>query len=173
MQRIVVLGSGGAGKSTFSVRVARETGLPLVHLDALYWKPGWVESSKSEWAATVEEIVRGEQWIVDGNYGGTLEQRLAACDTVIFLDVPRHQCLWRVIKRRLRYRGRSRPDMREGCNERLTLAFLLWIWRYPETRKPLVLKRLREISPARSVIVLNSASAIENFTLTSFHLPGA
>ena len=114
MQRVLVIGSGGAGKSAFAVRLGQATGLPVIHLDAAYWKPGWREPSKDAWAARVTQLLAGEHWIMDGNYGGTLEQRLAACDTVVFLDMPRLLCIWRVLKRFVQYRGRTRPDVTAG-----------------------------------------------------------
>ncbi len=73
---------------------------------------------------------------MDGNYGGTLARRLAACDTVVFLDMPRLLCLLRVVRCFLRYRGRSRPGMAAGCHEQLTWSFLCWIWQYPRRRWP-------------------------------------
>src|ERR1051325_11561095 len=118
MRRVLVIGSGGAGKSTFAARLGERTGLPVVHLDAHYWRAGWRETPREEWDARVDELLAADEWIIDGNYGGTLARRLAACDTVIFLDLPRTLCLWRVVKRRALFRGRSRPDMAEGWPER-------------------------------------------------------
>jgi len=105
MRRVLVIGSGGAGKSTFARRLAQCAGLPLIHLDAIYWKPGWLETPKEEWTQVVESLLAGERWVMDGNYGGTLEQRLASCDTVVFLDLPRSLCLWRAAVRWVRFRG--------------------------------------------------------------------
>jgi adenylate kinase family enzyme len=100
---------------------------------------------------------------MDGNYSGTLDLRLAACDSVIFLDFPRLVCLWRVIRRRIRFRGRSRPDMAHGCPEHLTWEFIRWIWNYPTERRPRILARLSALGNDRRVIVLSSVSEIENF----------
>jgi adenylate kinase family enzyme len=73
--------------------------LPLIHLDRLYWKPNWVETTdKSEWKRTIENALRHDAWILDGNYSGTLEMRLEKCDTVIFLDLPRLLCVYRILK---------------------------------------------------------------------------
>jgi adenylate kinase family enzyme len=104
MKRVVVIGSGGAGKSTFSRRLHAATGLPLIHLDRLFWRPGWTEMPNEEWRATNEMLVKAEAWIIDGNYGGTMDVRLAAADTIIFLDLPRLVCLYRVLKRLAAYR---------------------------------------------------------------------
>src|ERR1051326_8693301 len=92
-----------SGKSVLATRIAAQTGLPLIHLDALFWKPGWVETPRDEWRRTVEELVEGDAWVMDGNYGGTLDLRLAACDTVLFLDFPPIVCLCRVLKRRVQF----------------------------------------------------------------------
>lgn len=163
MKRILVIGSGGAGKSTFAARLATVMGLPLIHLDAEYWQPGWVEPPKREWADKVEQLIAAECWVMDGNYGGTMEQRLAACDTVIFLDLPRWLCLWRVVKRYFRYRGQARPDMTPGCAEQLTLDFLWWIWNYPNQQRPQILARLALLEPGKRSVVLQSSAEIDTF----------
>lgn len=163
MKKVLVIGSGGVGKSTFSARLAAKTGLPLVHLDAVYWRPGWVKTPKDEWGRTVERLVAGDAWLMDGNFGGTLELRLAACDTVIFLDLPRVLCLWRVLMRRLRFRNQGRPDMSPGCPERLNWEFLRWVWTYPNLQRPKVLARLEALRAEKSVVVLRSRREVEEF----------
>lgn len=163
MERVVVIGSSGAGKSHFAARLAQRTGLPLVHLDALYWRPGWVKPDGDEWVRTVERLTAGERWIIDGNYGGTMEQRLAACDTAIFLDQPRVVCLRRAVQRRIRFHGRARPDLTRGCPERLTPAFIRWIWNYPTNQRPRVLRRLRALRPDQRAVILRSPAAVEAF----------
>src|SRR5437667_11281349 len=134
MKRVLVIGSGGTGKTTVARRLAQRTGLPLIHLDLLYWRPGWQPTPGDEWQQTVGRLVAGEEWIIDGNYGGTLDLRLTACDTVVFLDLPRLLCLWRVLVRQLRYFGRERPKLPEGGSARLSLVSPVWIWTYPPRR---------------------------------------
>lgn len=163
MRRVLVIGSAGAGKSNFAARLAARTRLPLVHLDALYWRPGWTEPPRDEWDATLERLLAGERWILDGNYGRTLERRLAACDTAVFLDLPRTVCLRRAVWRRIRFHGRSRPDMREGCPERLTWAFVRWIWRYPREQRPRVMTQLAALRPGQRAVVLRSPAEVEAF----------
>lgn len=171
MRRILLIGSGGAGKSTLARTLAERTGLPLIHLDALFWRPGWVETPAAEWRGTVAGLLQREAWVMDGNFGGTLDLRLAACDTAIFLDLPPAVCLWRVMKRRLRYRGESRPDMTPGCPERLDLDFLLWIAFYRLRRRKAVLAKLAAAAAdGKRAVVLDSDAAVARFVST---LPAA
>ena len=163
--RILIIGSGGSGKSTLARQLAERTGLPLVHLDALYWHPGWVETSHDEWDRVVAELVSRDRWIMDGNYGRTMVQRLTACDTVIFLDLPSLTCVWRILKRGWQYRGRNRPDLSEGCPEQVpSLDFVLWVWRYRKRRRPEILERLAAIESTRQVIILRTPAEVERFT---------
>jgi adenylate kinase family enzyme len=163
MQKVLVIGSSGAGKSVFAARLAERTGLPLIHLDAVYWKPGWVKTPKEEWARTVDALIQRDAWVMDGNYAGTLDRRLAACDTAIFLDLPRSVCLWRAIKRRIAFRRGGRPDITPGCSERLTWEFIRWIWEYPRNQRPRVLARLAALRPEQRAVVLRSAVEIDGF----------
>lgn len=163
MRRVLVIGSGGAGKSTFAREVGARTGLPVVHLDALFWRAGWTQTSKDEWLRTIDALLEGDAWVLDGNYGGTLERRIAAADTVVFLDLPRAVCLWRAVRRWMRYRGRSRPDMAEGCPEQLHREFVRWVWNYPRVQRPRVLKMLEAAPPGTRVVVLRSRREVSAF----------
>ena len=163
MQRILVIGSGGSGKTTVAREIAHRLGLPLVHLDALYWQPGWRPTDKPAWEAIVREQIAGPRWVMDGNYSGTLDLRLARCDTVVFLDLPRGVCLWRVARRWLAFRGRTRPDMARDCPERITWEFVRWIWTYPARRRAGILRRLAQMRADQRAIVLSSSAAIRRF----------
>lgn len=137
--------------------------MPLIHLDALYWRPGWDPTPADEWRIRVQALIGGERWIMDGNYGGTLDMRLEACDTVVFLDLSRWLCLWRVVKRQLRHRHGVRPEMAPGCPERMTWEFIEWIWTYPARRRGPILARLDALRPRKQVHVLSSSHAVESF----------
>lgn len=164
MRRILIVGPGGGGKSTLARRIASRLDLPLIHLDARYWRPGWVAPPKDAWRQTVERLTQGERWVMDGNYGGTLALRLDACDTAILMDMPPHVCLWRILRRRWTHRGVSRPDMAPGCPETIDPRFLGWIALYRWRHRPAVLARFAEAAAmGKRTVVLDSDAAVEAF----------
>jgi adenylate kinase family enzyme len=163
LKRILVIGSGGAGKSTFARNLGAILDLPVIHLDPVYWKAGWEKPSKSDWARTVGKLVAQHEWIMDGNFGGTLPQRLRRADAVILLDTSRWVCLWRVAKRFMKYRGRHRPDMTPGCQERFDWEFVKWIWNYPSRSKPAKLALLEASTPDQRVVILQSNRDVARF----------
>jgi adenylate kinase family enzyme len=162
VQRVLLIGSGGAGKTTLSRQIGAKLHLPVIHLDAHYWHPGWVATPPDEWRLVVQELIARPRWVMDGNYGGTMDLRLAACDTVIFLDLPRLVCLWRVVKRTFRSRGETRPEVAPGNPERLGWEFLAWIWSYPSSRRPKILAKLRTLESKR-VVILSSQRDVDRF----------
>ena len=168
MKRILIIGSGGAGKSTLARRLGEKMGIEVVHLDKLFWKPGWVPTAKDEWRGIVRQALENDSWIIDGNFGGTLEMRVRACDTIIFLDLPRYICIYRILKRWALYRKKTRSDMAPGCDEKMDLEFFIWVWSYPTRSKPekeLVLERYGD---EKTIIRLRSNREIEEFLEKSF-----
>lgn len=163
MQKIAIIGSPGSGKSTLARELGAILRLPIHHLDTLYWRSGWQPMARPDWEALQANLVEQERWIIDGNYRSTLPIRIGAADTVIFIDLPRSVCLWRAIRRVFQYRGHSRPDMAEGCEERIDRQFLAFIWGYPEKERPRVLQLLEGVRPPRQVIHLSSIREIEAF----------
>lgn len=162
MKRVLVIGSSGAGKSTFAKRLGEATGLKVIHLDKLFWSPNWVEMPKDQWREkVVQTLEASDSWIIDGNYSGTLEMRLKKCDTVIFLDMPRIVCVWRILKRVAFYHKSTRPDMADGCDEKFDWQFVKWTWSYPTRSKPKVESLLK--NSQKNVIRLKSKKEIEGF----------
>ncbi|HWI63163.1 MAG TPA: AAA family ATPase [Symbiobacteriaceae bacterium] len=163
MERIAVIGSPGAGKSTLSRRLGEALGLSVVHLDRLFWRPGWVETPRPEWHALQEDLVRQERWIIDGNYGGSLGIRLNRATAVVFLDYPPLLCLWGALKRRVQHRRGGRPDMAEGCPEAIDLPFLRFIWTFRREGRPRIEAKLAELPAGVSVYRLRSRAEADAF----------
>ena len=131
MNRVLIIGPCGSGKSTLARELAPILGLPLHHLDRMNWQPGWIESDKKDLRDRIAEVVAKDSWLIDGNYSASLDIRLKRADTILYLDYPIVLCLWRVF-RRMTSAGRAlRPDMTEGCVERVDPAFLWYVatWR--------------------------------------------
>jgi adenylate kinase family enzyme len=164
MRNVLVMGSSGSGKSTFARELAERLGVEVIHLDAAFWKPGWVESSDEEFREKVAALAARDTWVMDGNYTTkTLDLRLPRTDTIIYLDTPRRTCLWRVAKRSVKNYGRTRPDLGDECPEQIDLAFFKWVWDYPKEREPKMLRMLDEQRAEKQVIVLRNKAEIEAF----------
>jgi adenylate kinase family enzyme len=163
MQRILIIGCGGAGKSTLSRKLHAITGIPLIHLDQSYWQPNWVEPDKDDWTRTVTELIQAPSWIIDGNYGGTMDIRIQRADTIIFMDASRWKCLFRIVKRVLLNYGRSRIDMPEGCPEQFSFEFFKYIYHYNDTRRPGILEKLSRLSSTKNIVILSSNQAVKNY----------
>lgn len=161
MKRILIVGCCGAGKSTIARKLKACLGLPVIHLDQHYHLPNWEEPSTEVWRNRVSQLVNGERWIMDGNYGGSLDIRLPVADTVIFMDYPTSTCLWRVLTRTWKYRGTVRPDMPAGCRERFDLNFLHYVATFNIVRRPILLKQI-EAFHGRTVL-LKSDEAVADF----------
>jgi adenylate kinase family enzyme len=152
-QRILVLGSGGSGKSTLARQLGDQLGLPVIHLDIHYWSYGWKPTPEAEWQGRVRQLAHGERWVMDGNFSGSLPIRIERCDAALFLDLSRWVCVRSVLSRWLRYRFGQRPDLPEGCPEKIDLEFLSWVWNFPERSRPKVLAELQRAG--RGVQVLH------------------
>ena len=164
---MVILGPGGAGKSVLAREIGRRTGLPVVHLDRLFWREGWTPAPREEARRELARAVASDGWILDGNFldeAGDGDPRFERADTVVFLDFSRARCVWRVLTRLARDRGRSRADLPAGCHEGFDPDLLRWIWAYPKTDRPRVLRLLAAVEE-RGVGVhrLRSPSGVRRF----------
>ncbi len=137
----MVIGCPGSGKSTFSRALHAKTGIPLFYLDRLNWNSDKTTVEKSIFRERLQHIIRKDAWIIDGNYGSTLEMRLQACDTVFFLDYPLEVCLRGIAERK----GKAREDM-PWVEEEADAAFLNFIREYPTRGRAEVLDLLGRYS---------------------------
>jgi adenylate kinase family enzyme len=149
VQRVVVLGRGGAGKSVLARRLGEVTGLPVVELDTLFWQPGLTAMDPARWAECQGQLIQRDAWIVDGDlgpYDSGLQTRLQAADTVILLDFAFLRCAWRTIRR-----GRERSD------------YWHWVWAYRRRSLPIVMHAITTAAPHANVYILRRPSVVRRF----------
>ena len=147
MKKIIVIGCSGSGKSTFSRALHNKTGIPLYHLDMMYWNADKTTVDKSVFLERLDIVLEKDEWIIDGNYASTMELRMTACDTVIFLDYPLDVCLGGIKERR----GKPRSDM-SWCETEEDAQFIEFIRSYNKEQRPKVLELLRKYADKRIVI---------------------
>jgi adenylate kinase family enzyme len=158
VKRVLVIGSSGAGKSTFAIKLGKNLNLPVIHLDKEFWQPGWIETPRESWRIKVSELVARDEWIIDGTYDSSLDLRLPRADTVFFLDYPRYLCIWRTLVRIITNLGSVRVDMAEGCREKLDLGFFKWVWNYRRDRYPKINECLMKYFAHGNLVVFRRPS---------------
>ena len=143
-QRVLIAGCGGAGKSTLARAMGERFGLPVVHLDRLWWRPGWVERDRAEFDTLLAAELAKPAWVMDGNYQRTFARRLQYADFCLYMDVDPEICRQSVRARAEQYAGRTRPDMTAGCPERIDPEFAQWIEDFNSKTRPFMLQTLAE-----------------------------
>ncbi|MDA3884775.1 MAG: hypothetical protein PF638_04195 [Candidatus Delongbacteria bacterium] len=158
MKRILVIGSGGAGKSTFTKQLSKVLDIPIIHLDVHFWLPGWVQRESEKWHKKVDELIARESWIMDGNFNSTLDKRFKRADTIFYFDFSTIRCLYNAIKRMIlgRYFFKKRSDMAEGCIEKFDWEFYKWIWNFNKNHRKEYYKMLDELSSEKQVYIVRS-----------------
>ncbi|WP_256354448.1 AAA family ATPase [Pseudomonas reactans] len=165
MQRIIILGNSGSGKSTLARLLGKRLGLPIVHLDRLFWEPGWVEPDAEQFRSRVRNAVATDNWVCEGNYARrTFDLRLERADLIIWLDTPRLTCFLRVLMRSAL--NRPRPDMPDGCSEKLDrgfLTFLRYVWNFDRNSRPGIERTRLAVGPQVLTVHLQNRRQIEAF----------
>jgi adenylate kinase family enzyme len=167
-KRILVLGPCGAGKSTLARQLGQRLDLPVVHLDAIYWNPGWVQTEITQFRGRVEEAAKGDAWVMDGNYTAHhLDLRLARAQAVVWLDLPRYVYFRRAVWRSIKNYGRVRDDVGPGCPERFDLSFFRdWVWTYPTRARQRHAEIMAGLPAAIRRIILRSRLEVSKFIET-------
>jgi len=163
MQKVLVLGCCGAGKSTFSKKLHSILKLPLIHLDSYYHKPNWKEPEKEEWAKVLKKILSRESFIMDGTYLESLDERIKKSDTIIYLDYSLIKCFFRVIKRVLIDFGKKRSDMAPGCNEEFDLEFLWFVLTFNNKFRKEIIQKLNSVKNKKKVAIFKTDKHADKF----------
>lgn len=161
MDRILILGCSGSGKSTLARRLSEITGLPAVHLDQYFWRPGWVQADPDAWERSLQRLIDQPRWIMDGTYGSSLDRRLARADAAIFLDFPLRISLYRTLRRTTLNLGRTRADVPPKCPERFNWPFFHYILTFRRDVRPRILDELDAFPDKR--IVLSRPADVASF----------
>jgi adenylate kinase family enzyme len=165
MERVLVMGSSGSGKSTFARRLSEITGIPMVSLDALYWRPGWMPSGATEFGRRVTDAACQPRWIMDGNYtshgGGEIRRSVADC--VIWFDLPRRTCMVGIITRIATSYGQVRPEMAPGCPEKIDAEFFRYVWTYRARQRPKLLKYFEGLRPDQTLVCFRRRTQAERY----------
>ncbi len=160
--RIAVIGCLGSGKTTFTLKLGSIISRHVVHLDKVLWGANWQMLPYDERQIIHNNLVSTDNWIIDGMWKSHLNERLDRATTVIFLDYKRSISIRRAIHRRIKYRGKQRDDIADGCLEKLDNYFLNYIWTFRRKVRPLILSELAS-RPQLNVITLSSPKQTEMF----------
>lgn len=156
MERILIIGCGGAGKSTLARQLGEKLNLPVVHLDQIWWAPGnWQHREREEFDKLVIAELEKPRWIMDGNFNRTIPMRLEKCDTVIYLDFPRMICLLSWIGRVIKNWGHARADMAPGCKEWFDPEMAQWIWTFNKKNRENYYRLLNETEGVETIVLKN------------------
>ena len=156
LKRILIIGGNGSGKTTFSKKLSEKIGIPLIHLDSLYWKDNWTPALNDEFDYLLYQELAKERWILDGNMNRTFLKRLEYCDSVIYFDFSRLICICRAIKRIIKNYGKSRPDMGGYCPERLDFKFLKAVWNFNKKNRQRYYELLKSKKNLKIIILKNN-----------------
>jgi adenylate kinase family enzyme len=161
MERVAVVGCGGSGKSYVARELGRLLNLPVAHMDAVYFDDQWNPLPMERFEAVQSELVAGPRWVIDGNYNSTVQVRLEAADTVVFMDLPTHVCLWGILSRQLRH-GRGQNDQ-SGVYNRITGDVLRYVLGYRRKMRPRVLAKIDQHASGARVVALTSRRETRHF----------
>ena len=156
MKRILIIGCGGAGKTTLARQLGEKLDLPVVHLDRIFWSPGnWQHMERAAFDAALERELAKESWIMDGNYDRTLPLRMQHCDAIIYLDFAMVRCMTGGLGRVIKNWGHARADMAPGCNEWFDPEMARFIWRYNRDNRQRNYRLLNEAEGVETIVLKN------------------
>ena len=163
MKKVLVIGCPGSGKSTFSSRLSEASDLPVIHLDSLYWKPGWISCSNQEFDEILKDLLLQETYIMDGNYSRTIDFRISFVDTVFFFDFSRYLCLYRVVKRRTLRNDKTSEYRGKDCSESIDYKFMKSVWNFRKNQRMQVIEILEKYEGSKNIVVFRKSKEVDNY----------
>ncbi len=166
IKRIAIIGNAGSGKSTLSQKLHKITNLPIYYLDQYFWKPGWVRTDPDEYKSVHDVICDKDAWIIDGINLRVMEYRIQRADMIIFLDVPRYLCFYRIFKRTFKNYGKETTSSPQGCPERFNwefIKFLKWVWDFKKKYPAAVKALLKKYSDDKQIYIFRSQQEVDAF----------
>lgn len=164
MKRIMIIGASGSGKSTLARLLGQSTGLPVVHIDPMFFYEGWVQRPRDETEQMIRDAIQAPEWIFEGNCSSTYDERAELADLIVVLELGRLRRVLRTLWRTLRYFGRTRPEMAKGCPERFSWEFHFdWVWNYDTHSRPKTEAFIERWHDRRPILVVSSAKEARRF----------
>ncbi len=159
MERVLIIGCPGSGKTRLAKLLGEKWKLPVVHLDNLWWTGEWENVTREEFDARLEQVLEGEKWIIDGNFSRTMPMRIQHCDTIIYLDYHRLECLLGMTQRVILNYGKNRPDMGGNCPERFDSELVKFIWNFNRNNRAMNYANMARARHARTVVLKSRKEA--------------
>ena len=161
MKRIYIIGNSGSGKSTLSRTLHESLGIPVHFLDAYFWKPGWVLPEEDEWFDVLDDLTKGDSWIIEGNYQSAMDKIVPRATHIIYLKISPLRALYRAYKRHLFSADLEQSDRPQGCKEKFDWEFLIYILTFHRTRKPLIKNLLEDKGLKARVLEIDASKGMD------------
>lgn len=172
MKRILILGNGGSGKTFLAKRLSHILNHKVVHLDTLYWKDQWQHTDPTQWQSALHQAINEECWIIEGTPIKDLEIRIAAADSIIFLDTNKYICIWRLLIRGLQAKWGRNQIPKDGSPVRgISWKAIYWVWRFPWRTKPSIMDQLKNCN--KKIICFRHKNKIQEFLAALQTMPRA
>lgn len=162
-KRVMIIGQPGSGKSTLARRLGEKLNLPVVHIDLIHWKSGWIERDGPEKDTLCSEVHARSKWIFEGGRSTTWPERLERADTLIFLDFSTLVRSYRILRRRLEYHGATRPDLPDNCPENINWEFVQYVWKTRNVGRNRMIQFFNSAPHNKDRYRLHSSSEVDRF----------
>ncbi len=161
MKKIAIFGPPASGKSTAATRLGREFNIPVYYLDQYRWQQGWKKRPKEEFMAMHEALCEQEEWVIEGVYSSTYEQRAQSADALIYIALPRYKYLWNLLKRFLFGSSKTIVGYARNCKPRLDKKFIEYCWNFNKKHQPTISALLAQHQESKKIYIVRSHSEAE------------